>query len=72
MLAVRLPNVLEQKLDNLTKKTGRSKSYYVRQAIEQFLEEREDYLLAVARLEEKNPRITINEMEKRLGLDDTT
>lgn len=70
MLAVRLPEKLEHKLENLVEETGRSKSYYVRQAIEEFLEDREDYLIAVSRLEKKNSRLTIEEMEKRLGLDD--
>ena len=69
MLAVRLPNQLESKLTHLAQETGRPKSYYVRQAIEEFLNDREDYLLAVARLEQENPRISLEEMEHRLGLD---
>ena len=32
MLAVRLPPEIEQRLDALANKTGRSKSYYVREA----------------------------------------
>ncbi len=41
----------EDKLSNLAHETGRSKSYYVKQAIESFLEEHEDFLLALAVLE---------------------
>lgn len=70
MLAVRLPEKLEHKLENLSLETGRSKSYYVKQALEAYLLDREDYLLAVARLEKKNPRISIEEMERRLGMED--
>lgn len=70
MLAVRLPEKLEHKLDNLAEQTGRSKSFYVRKAIEEFLEDHEDYLIALARLEKKNPRISLKELEKELGLDD--
>ena len=33
MLALRLPPEIEQRLDALAKKTGRSKSYYAREAI---------------------------------------
>jgi RHH-type transcriptional regulator, rel operon repressor / antitoxin RelB len=46
MLAIRLAPRLEKRLDCLAKNNGRSKSYYVKQAIEDFLCDREDYLLA--------------------------
>ena len=36
--------------------------------LEKFIEDREDYLLAVARLEENNPRISLDEAIKELGL----
>ena len=61
---------LEKRLDELAKKTGRSKSYYARLAIEEFLEEQEDYLLAMNRLEQDLPGIPIDEVERRLGLVD--
>ena len=70
MIAVRLPEELEAKLEQVAHETHRSKSYYIRKALEQFLEDREDYLLAVARLEEKNPRVSYEKMRKDLGLDD--
>ena len=70
MLAVRLPIDLDEKLTNLSKETARPKSYYVRQAIKEFLIDHEDYLLAVARLEKNNPRISLEEMEKRFDLED--
>lgn len=70
LVAVRLPDDLEYKLDHLAKETGRSKSYYLKIALEKFMEDREDYLLAVARLEEKTPRIPYEKMRKELGLDD--
>jgi RHH-type rel operon transcriptional repressor/antitoxin RelB len=70
MLAIRLPEQLEHRLSTLAEQTHRSKSYYVKQALEEFLTDREDYLLAMSRLEKKNPRITLEEMEKRLDLED--
>jgi len=70
MTSVRLPVSLETRLVNLAEKTGRPKSYYVRKAIQNFLEEEEDYLLAVSRLEKGNPRIPLDELEKRLDLED--
>ena len=70
MIAVRLPKELENELERVSKDTQRSKSYYIRKALEQFLEDRADYLSASARLEENNPRIPYEEIRKELGLDD--
>jgi RHH-type rel operon transcriptional repressor/antitoxin RelB len=69
MLAVRLPHKLEDRLTALAKKTGRTKTYYVKMAIEQFLEDREDYLLAIAVLEKKNPSKSLDEVIKELDLE---
>ncbi len=68
MLGVRLEPDLESKLEKLAKKTGRTKSYYARQAIRQYLEDREDYLLGIAVLERNEPTISLEELERRLGL----
>lgn len=69
MLGIRLEPELEARLTALAKKTGRSKSYYAREAIKQFLEDREDYLSAVAAIERYEPDISLEELEKRLGLE---
>jgi RHH-type rel operon transcriptional repressor/antitoxin RelB len=69
MLGIRLEPELEQKLDSLARETGRSKSYYAREAIRQFLEDREDYLRGIAALERHEPTITLEELERRLGFD---
>ena len=66
MLAVRLPPEVEIRLQELAKKTGRTKSYYATKAICDFLEAEEDYLLALARLEEHNPRIPLDTIEREL------
>jgi RHH-type rel operon transcriptional repressor/antitoxin RelB len=70
MLGIRLEPELEKKLESLAKETGRSKSYYAREAIRQYLEDREDYLRGVAVLERREPTITLAELERRLGLED--
>lgn len=51
MLTVRLPEEIEARLQALAKATGRSKSYYARQAILEKLEEMEDAYLGAAVLE---------------------
>ena len=70
MIAVRLPPEVEKRLERLARRTGRSKTFYVREAILQHLEDLEDYYLAVQRLEENLPSIPLEEVERRLGLAD--
>ena len=70
MTAVRLEKDLEDRLTRLSDETGRSKSYYIRLAIEQFLEDREDYLLGLAVLEREEDYVSIDQVRKELGLDD--
>ena len=57
MIAVRLPKEIESRLDNLAKLTGRTKSFYVREAILDHLEDLEDIYIAEKRL--KTPGATI-------------
>jgi RHH-type rel operon transcriptional repressor/antitoxin RelB len=52
MLSVRLSPKLEARV-NLDKRTGRTKAYCAKKAIEEFREEQEDYFIALSRLEEK-------------------
>jgi RHH-type rel operon transcriptional repressor/antitoxin RelB len=69
MLTVRLSRKLETRLNKLAKRTGRPKSYFAKKALESFLDEQEDYLIALSRLENKMPSIPLEEVVKRLGLD---
>jgi RHH-type transcriptional regulator, rel operon repressor / antitoxin RelB len=52
MLAIRLPGKIEKRLDRLAKRTGRTKTYYAREAILQHLDDLEDIYLAEKRLAE--------------------
>ncbi len=70
MLNVRLPKEVGDRLEVLAARTGRTKSYYARPAIVEFLEDQEDYLLAVAApLEESKERFSLDEAAARLGLE---
>jgi RHH-type rel operon transcriptional repressor/antitoxin RelB len=51
VLAIRLPQDLEKRLEELAKRTGRTKTYYVREAIVEHLDDLEDLYLAEARLQ---------------------
>lgn len=72
MLTVRLPEEIEIRLNALAEQTGRPKSYYVKEAIENYLEDMEDLYAAetVYRrvLQGKEDVSTLEEVEKRLGL----
>ena len=46
MLAIRLPLPIEERLEKLAKRTGRTKTFYVREAILAHLDELEDIYLA--------------------------
>ena len=50
-LSIRMPDDLDIRLTDLAKKTGRSKSFYVRKAVEEKLEDLEDLYLGLAVLE---------------------
>jgi RHH-type rel operon transcriptional repressor/antitoxin RelB len=73
MLAIRLPPQLEARLEKLAKATGRSKTYYAREAIEEHLADLEDIYLAQKRLEEHRAgrirTIPLKDVRKH-GLDD--
>ncbi len=72
MLAIRLPEEIEARLDNLAKRTGRSKTFYAREAILAYLDDMEDLYLTeqvMRRIRSGEERIsTLAEVEKRLGL----
>jgi RHH-type transcriptional regulator, rel operon repressor / antitoxin RelB len=46
MLAIRLSDDIESRLDSLAKQTGRTKTFYAREAILTHLEDLEDYYLS--------------------------
>jgi len=68
MLALRLSNEIETRLSALALKTGRTKTYYARQAILSFIDEMEDTYLAIDRLETPTKIWTQEELEADLDL----
>lgn len=74
MLAIRLPEEIEKQLERLAKQTGRTKSFYARQAIIEQIQNLEDYYLGEKRYEEHvqsgEAGLTTAELKKKHGLDD--
>lgn len=71
MLSVRLDPELEARLDAVAKRTGRSKSHYVREALIEKIEELEDIALLEEALRDPDAGKTISmeRMRRELGLD---
>lgn len=69
MLTVRLPTKLQARLNRLAKRTGRTKAFYAKRAIAEFLDEQEDYLIALSRLEDALPPVPLDKVVKQLGLE---
>jgi RHH-type rel operon transcriptional repressor/antitoxin RelB len=71
--SIRLPEEIENRLQKLSTQTGRSKSFYVKEAILEHLSDIEDIYLAEKRLEDiragHTKTIPIQEVMKRYGLD---
>lgn len=70
MLGLRLDNNLESRLDSLAKNTGRTKSWYVRNMIEDNIDDYELAYLALQAKEDikagKSSIITLEEAKRRL------
>lgn len=72
MLAIRLPSEIEARLDALAKHTGRTKSFYVREALLEHLADLEDVYLAEKRLIKiragRTRTVPLEKVMKRHGL----
>lgn len=69
MLAIRLPSDIEERLEELAHRTGRTKTFYARQAILTHLDELEDTYLALRRLKRPAKRWKLEELEAGLDLE---
>lgn len=74
MITVRLPKEIEERLDALAKATGRTKTFYVREAVLQHMEDLEDYYEAEKRMEEirsgRSKTIPLEDVMREYGLED--
>jgi len=72
-LSIRLPGDVEDRLKNLAALTGRTKSYYITEAICEHLDDLEDLYLAERELEAiragKSETVPLEEVMKRYGME---
>ena len=70
MLVIRLPKELENRMTTLSKRTGKTKTFYVRQAISEHIGDLEDLFIAESRLADidsgKVQPLSLDEALKRL------
>ena len=68
---LRIPANLAARLEELSQKTGRSRTYHVRKALERYIEDMEDLLLSKAALKESRgkPTTSLEDVIKELGLE---
>jgi len=73
MLAIRLPAEVEARLEAMAKATGRTKTFYAREAILEHLDDLEDLYLAEQRLIDiragKEETVPLEEVMKRYGME---
>lgn len=73
MLAIRLPEAIEKRLTKLAKRTGRTKTFYAREAILKYIEDLEDTYDAERVLSRiragKEKTIPLEEAMKRYGME---
>ena len=66
MLAIRLPEDIETRLADLAAKTGRTKTFYAKEAILEYMDYMEDKYLAINRLENAGQRWSLDDLEQDL------
>jgi len=69
MLSIRLDPETEKRLEELAAKTGRTKSYYAREALIDHLDEMEDRYIAIERLEDPAKKWSLAELERETDLE---
>ena len=70
MIAIRLPEDIEFRLNALAAETGRTKSSLAREAILEYIDDLEDLYLAEARARRNRKTIPLEQIERSLGLAD--
>jgi RHH-type transcriptional regulator, rel operon repressor / antitoxin RelB len=68
-MSIRLSDEMDRRLSNLAARTGWTKAYHVVELIEDHIDDLEDRYLAEARLEQRRPPLSGEQLRKNLGLD---
>lgn len=66
-VSVRLPGDIAKRLDELARSLDRPKTYIVTKALREYLEEYEDYLIALHRLNDKDDKVVSEKELLKVG-----
>jgi RHH-type transcriptional regulator, rel operon repressor / antitoxin RelB len=70
-VSIRLPDDMADSLKSLSETIDRSKAYIIKKALQAYLEDYSDYLIAQERLNDKNDKVvSSDEMRELIGLQD--
>ena len=69
MTSLRLDQETDSRLNHLAQTTGRTKSFYIRQLLNEHLDDLEDRYIAEQRLEQPGKRLTSQEIRQALDLE---
>ena len=70
-VSIRLPDDMADSLKSLSETIDRSKAYIIKKALQAYLEDYSDYLIAQERLNDKNDKVvSCDEMRELIGLQD--
>ena len=69
-LSIRLPEELEARLEKLANTTGRTKTYFIREAVGEYLADLEDHYLVQKRMKDHDPddNASLDSLIKRHGV----
>ncbi|UZJ38782.1 DUF6290 family protein [Prosthecochloris sp. SCSIO W1103] len=74
LIGIRIPKSVKDRLDVLARKTGRTRTFYIRQALLEHLDDLEDRYMAqevLGRVKEGEEELySLDDVERDLGLDD--
>ena len=70
-VTAKIPASLHRQLEKFARKEDRKKSYMIRQAIEEYIEDKKDYEDAMKRIAEdrKEERLSLEEVMRKYGLE---
>lgn len=72
MISIRLPQEMEDRITKLAESTQRPKSFFVKEALSNYLDDMEDYYEVLKRQNDKTRNlISLEELENALGVQDT-
>ena len=68
MVTLRLPPDIERRIDALVARAGHTRTFYITEAVLEYLDELEEKYLALNRLENPAKRWTLDDMEHALDM----